>query len=808
MHNVVQNIRYALRQMRKSPGFVGVALLTLALGIGPNVAIFSVVWAVFLAPLPYPNAKQVVVIWTNSKGQRNPCRADDYLEYLRQSKSFQHLDFFSWSDIHMTSTDPSEEPPPGNLITSGFLTKTIGMPLLMGRDFLPEEAVPGNDHVVILRHYSWVNRFHSDPNILGKQVQIEGKPYTVIGVDTPGLHDHPGDSEFIVPLALDPGAHNSHWGNIFGRLKPGVTPAQAQAELNLIDKRLPAGREGVPKEGWNISVEPIRNDWLDKKLKRNLWLLLGAVGFVLLIACTNITNLLLARGTARQREIAVRSAIGASRRHVLAQLFTESLMLGLLGGALGLAVGWALIKLVVAIQPGLFAQVSEAVIELNTPVLIFAVGASLLAGILAGCAPAWRASKHNLTETLNQGSQSVLGGRRGRVQGLLVTAEFALAITLLAGAGMAIHSFWKLTHIDVGFRKDHIVVAWLRWPNTQRPSPDQISSEARQLIERVRAIPGMRDASISTTVPLDGGGSFPFKIAGQPDSGTNKQADFESVTPSFFETFGVRLLKGRLLNETDIAGSTPVVVVSDEFVRHFLPTVDPLTQRLVTNKPEQNMLPAGSIEWQIVGVFHNMKNRQSITDKSDPEAYVSFWQAPFRNPAIAALTSVDSATVTKSLRAAIVAAGPWHLRLQMETIEKRIDYDFQGERFGTVLFGGFATVALLLAAVGVYGVMAFAVAQRRHEIGLRLALGAQREQVVNLILADGVRLALAGIVLGLVGVFVIGRLMRSTLYGVQTFDLQSFVAVAAVLVIAAVIASYVPARRSAKVDPMVALRYE
>jgi len=529
-------------------------MMTLALGIGPNVAIFSVIWAVFLTPLPYPNGNQLVVIWTNTKGERNPCRADDYLQYLSQSKSFQHLDFLSWSDIHLTNLDPVEEEVAGYLTTPGFLTKDIAIPLAIGRDFLPEDGIPGNDHVAILAHLSWVNRFHSDPNILGKQISIEGKPYTVIGVERAGPHDRPGDSEFIVPLALSPGSHNPHWGNIFGRLKPGVTPAQAQAELNVIDQRLPANRQGVPREGWTISVEPLKNDWLDKKLERNLWLLLAAVGFVLLIACANVANLLLARGTSRQREIAVRAAIGASRRQVVAQLLTESLALAIPGGAIGIGLAWALIKLVLAIQPGLFEQVSEAVVALNLPVLYFAAGVSLLAGIVFGCAPAWHAAKLNLTETLNQGSQSVVGGRRGRTQAFLVTAEFALAITLLAGAGMALHSFWKLSHIDLGVRTDHVLLANLRAPSTEHATVEQISVDARRLLETLRALPGVQNAGLTTGFPLENGGSFPFGIASQPVTDVNRPvADFEIVTPGYLDTFGIRLLKGRSFNDGDTA---------------------------------------------------------------------------------------------------------------------------------------------------------------------------------------------------------------------------------------------------------------
>jgi putative ABC transport system permease protein len=805
----IHDLRYGLRQWRRNPGFTAVAMLTLALGIGPNVAIFSVIWAVFFTPLPYPNGNQLVVIWTKTKGERNPCRADDYLQYLSQSKSFQHLDFFSWEPAHLTNTDPAEAEALGNPITPGFLTKDIGTPLAMGRDFLPEEGIAGNDHEVILAHLSWVNRFHSDPNVLGKEISIEGKPYTVVGVQKAGPHDSPGGSEFIVPLALNPGGHNRLWGNIFGRLKPGVTPEQAQAELNVIDQRLPATRQDVPREGWTISVEPLKNDWLDRKLERNLWLLLAAVGFVLLIACANVANLLLARGASRQREIAVRAAIGASRRRVIAQLLTESLTLAIPGGAIGIGLGWALIKVVLAIQPGLFEQVSEAVVELNLPVLLFAVGASLVAGIVFGCAPAWHAAKLNLTETLNQGSQSVVGGRRGRTQAVLVTAEFALAITLLAGAGMALHSFWKLSRIDLGVRTDHVLLANLRTPRTKQPTVEQISADDRQLLEKLRALPGVLNAGFTTNLPLEESGPFPFRIAGQPlADGNQPVADFESVTPSYFDALGIRLIKGRVLSDSDTATSTPVVMVSENFVKRYFPGVDPMAQRLVFPHVVANQKPLPSIEWQVVGVFRDVHNGHNLTGKTSPEVYVSFWQNPWPNVGLAVRTAMDPSLVATSVRATVVTGEAPRTVSDIDTIEHRVDEQLKGDRFGMVLFGAFAALALLLAALGIYGVMAFAVAQRRHEIGLRMALGAQPGEVLQLILASGMKLALLGIGAGLVGVYALGRLMRSTLYGIQTVDIASFAAVSFFLLAAALISSYIPARRAAKVDPMVALRYE
>jgi len=809
--SILHNLRHAFRQWVRNPGFTAIAALTVALGIGPNVAIFSAIWGIFLAPLPYRDADKLVVVWTKVNGDRNASPADDYLQYLAQSKSFQQLAFLGWRPATFNSNDPSEEPVPGNPVTAGYISKYLGYSLAMGRDFLPEETKPGHDQVVVLGHRFWVERFHSDPNILGKQISIDGTPHTVVGVQRPGGSDRQG-ARFQVPVVLNPAGHNSQYGNIFGRLKPGVTIAQAQAELEVINQRLASTR---PPSGvhWSVGVEQMRNDWLDKKVARTLWLLLAAVGFVLLIACANLANLLLGRGTARQREIAVRAAIGASRSQVFAQLLVESLALSILGCAMGIGFAWVLVKLVIAIQPGFLEQVTEANIELNVPVLLFALGIAALSGILSGCAPAWRASRLNLTETLNQGSQSVLGGRRGRTQAILVITEFALAITLLSGAGMAMHSFWKLASIDLGFRPDHILETELRVADPKDHNPEQMASAARQVLDQLRSIPGVQDATLTTGLPLSGAGMFPFNIAGHATRLEDRPvADLESVTPSFFSTFGIQLLKGRLLDENDTAASTPIVVVNEAFVRHFLGGTDPMTQRLLimnlTPDPKNPgaLIGGPPVERQIVGVFRDVRNQGQLTDDAAPEMCISYWQAPWPYMAVAVRTALDPGLMTKSLRGAIVSSG--RTPNQIDILKQRVQDQRKGERFGTVLFGAFAALALLLAAVGIYGVMAFAVAQRGHEVGLRMALGAQQEEVLHLILRDGLRLGLYGASVGLVGVYVLGRLMRGTLYGVHTVDVLSLGTVVLVLFAAAFFACYIPARRAAKVDPMVALRYE
>ena len=809
--NILHNLRHGFRLWVRNPGFTAIAALTVALGVGPNVAIFSAIWGIFLAPLPYQDANQLVVVWTKINGERNPSPADDYLQYLAQSQSFQELAFLGWQPATFNSNDPSEEPVPGNPVTAGYISKYLGYRLAMGRDFLREETTPGHDQVVVLGHRFWVERFHSDPNILGKQISIDGKPHTIVGVQRPGGSDRQG-ARFQVPLVLNPAGHNSQYGNIFGRLKPGVTAAQAQAELTVINQRLAATRP-MAYTNSSIGVEQMRNDWLDKKVARTLWLLLAAVGFVLLIACANLANLLLGRGTSRRREIAVRGAIGASRRQVFAQLLVESLALSILGCAIGIGFAWALIKLVIAIQPGFLEQVTEANIELNIPVLLFAISIAIVSGILSGCAPAWRASRLNLTETLNQGSQSVIGGRRGRTQAILVITEFALAITLLSGAGMAMHSFWKLATIDLGFRPDHVLETELRVADPKDHNAEQMIAEGRHILEELRSIPGVQNATLTTGLPLSGASSFPFTIAGRPTAEKDRPvADLESVTPSFFTTFEIRPMRGRLLDDNDTPASTPVVVVNEAFVRVFLRGVDPLSQRLqimkLTPDPKNPgaLIGGPPVERQIVGVFRDVRNQGQLTNDVAPEMCIPYWQAPWPYMAAAVKTALDPALMTKALRGAIVSSG--RTPSQIDILKQRVQDQRKGERFGTVLFGAFASLALLLAGVGIYGVMAFAVAQRGHEVGLRMALGAQQEEVLRLILKDGMRLGLYGAAIGVVGVYALGRVMRSTLYGVHTVDPLSLGIVAAVLFTAAFFACYIPARRAAKVDPMVALRYE
>jgi len=808
MRNWLRDVRYGLRVLLKNKGFTSIAILALALGIGPNVAIFSIVWGTFLAPLPYPNADQLVVVWTKVRGERSPSRSDDYLGYLAQSKSFQRLDFASWRGLHLTNPDHSQDESAGLPATPGFLTRNQGVRMALGRDFLQEEGIPGKDHEVVLTNRLWREHFQSDPAIVGKQILIDDQPYTAVGVSEAGPRDRIPGVDFIVPLALTPGMHNPEQGNIFGRLKPGVTIEQAQAELSVIDRQLAATRSGdLPKNAWTISVEPQKNDWLDKKLERNLWLLFAAVGFVLLIACANLASLLLAKGSSRQQELAVRAALGATRWQVFAQLITESLTLAILGGAVGVGLGWAILKSAMAILPDLGS--AEAVIQLNLPVLYFALGTTLLAGVLFGCIPAWQAVRLNLSETLKQGSRSFTARGRMRTQGLLIMAEFALALTLLAGAGMSLHSFWNLTRVDLGVRTDNIVTGWLETRRHDVTDPDQISAGARQLLEKVRSLPGVQNAALTTNWPLVGTDSSPFSIVGHPVADADRPvADCQIVTPGFFGTFGIRLVQGRFLTDDDRQGTPQVVVVSQSFAERYLRGQNPLGHRLLLGKWIPRQKPEPPSEWQIVGVFHDVHNGRHLSDQAVPQIYTSYWQVPWPWAGLAVRTALDPGVIAGSLRDVVAHTLTGYSYTNIETMQQMMDTQMSDDRFGMVLFGGFAVLALLLSALGIYGVMSFCAAQRRHEIGLRMALGAQQRDVVRLILFGGIKLASAGAGIGLVGALVLGRLMRNMLYGIPAFDLASFGVVAFVLLAVAMIASYLPARHSAEVDPMIALRQE
>ena len=806
LEQLFADIRLGFRILSKNPGFAAVAILTLALGIGANTAIFSVVYGALLAPLPLPHSEQLVMVWSKVNGHTNWVSPGDFLDWKNQSSVFQQV--VAWNEATFSlSLDGHPEAMPVRITSPGFFTMQ-GIPLSLGRDFLPEEGEAGQDHVVIMTHRLWQEHFGSDLHILGQQVRLNAEPYTVVGVLAAGMPDR-FESPLFVPLVLRPDQmnHARHWLAVMARLKPGVTLQQANLDIDTVARRIgeiyPASNKG-----WGASVEPLKNDFTSRDTIKDLWLLLGAVGFVLLIACVNVANLLLARGTIRQKEAALRASLGATRAQLFSQFLIESLTLAFLGGALGVGIASALLKVILVLLPQ-FSIPTEADVRLNLPVLLYSLAATVLSGVLCGCAPAWQISSRNLSGALKEGGRSTSSAGRHGLRRTLVVVECALALTLLAGAGLVIHSFWKLMRVDLGFRQDHVLTFTLP-PRVDRFSqPEQITVFYRQLLDRIAAVPGISSVAASTGAPIVGTSwGMDFTIAGQPlaDASSKPAAGFTMVTPDYFRVFGMRIVEGRAFTNQDAASSLPVAIVNETFVKQFLSNLDPLAQRVVVQKLNLSSL-GPPVSWQIVGIYHDVHNR-GVRREGYPEIIVPLWQSPLPVVRIEARTIGDPATMTASIAAAIHSVDPDLALDQVRTMDQLVDESLAGDRFVTLLFAGFAGAALVLAAIGIYGVMSFAVAQRTHEIGLRMALGAGPGQVLRLILREGMVLACVGLVFGLGGAYVVGRTMKSILYEVTPIDPVAIGAVSAVLFLSALLACYLPARRAMRVDPIVALRYE
>ena len=804
MRTVMRNVLYGLRMLRKSPGVTAAVIATLMLGIGATTAIYTVVYAVLLAPMPYTNPDQLVMVWSKVNGGRNSMSAGDFLDWKEQNHSFQQLSAFSGASLNLATQD-QPEPVDDLRCTPGWFDMQ-GIRFFMGRDFLPEEGIPGKDHATILTYKLW-KRLGANPNILSQPVRIDGEPYTVVGVLAPGVGDR-FTFEMAVPLAFRPDQinHSYHWLLTMGRLKRGVTLKQAQADMDAVTSHIAAAYPDS-NQGWGASVELLQNDFLPPERIRNLWLLLGAVGFLLLITCLNIANLLLAKGAARQREIAIRNSVGATRARIFGQFLTESVVLALIGGGLGVALGVGLLRAILSIVPAGILP-SEANFHLDVHVLIIALVATTLAGLLFGCAPAWYASRVDPGESLKDGGRSSTGSGGHKLRRALITGEFALALSLLAGAGLAMHSFWNLSRVDLGVLTDHVLTFRLDQRHGRFQNPEQMYSYNQQMLNAIHSVSGVSAAATVTGMPLrfhsDGMG---VKVVGQTYGDRSQQpgAGFQSISPDYFKTFGIRMMQGRAFTEQDTAASVRVAIVNEEFVRRFLKGLDPLQQRLAI----QQLIPGSpqvgpEVEWQIVGVSHNVRYGDFRDD--NPEVNVPFAQSLSPNVTIGVRTAEDPAAMSKTIAAAVHSVDSEIALANLLTMDQVREESLGEDRYTMILFAGFAAVALLLAAVGIYGLMAFAVSQRTKEIGLRLALGSGKARVIWLILKEASLLAAVGLGIGLVGSIFVGRTMRTTLYGVAALDFAVILSVALLLFCTALLASYLPARRAASIDPMHALR--
>jgi putative ABC transport system permease protein len=782
-------------------------LLTVALGIGANTAIFTVDYATLLAPLPFPQPNQLVMVWSSIQGNRNGVAAGDFTDWKQQSIAFSDLNAWSGTSFNIATKDQPQYLQ-ASLTTPGML-QMEGEPLFLGRYFLPEEGQAGHDHVVILTHKLWL-KLGADRKIIGTTLRLDGEPYTVVGVQAAGDQDR-GQNQLAVPLVFKPEQlnHDFHWLLVMGRMKPGVTLQQAQQNMTGVTAHI---AQVYPKsdKGWGAKVEPLKNDFLPPERIQMLWLLLGAVGFVLLIACVNVANLLLARGMVRQKELAVRSALGAARATIFAQLLTECLLLALAGGVLGVGLGYAMLQGLIAVMPRNTLP-NEANLQLNIPILLFALAATTLAGLLAGCAPAWYASRVDPGETLKEGGRTGTSVGKHRLRRILVTAEFGLALALLAGAGLAIHSFWNLTQVDLGIRTDHVLAFSLPVPDSRSKDPVQITAYYRDILAHINAVPGVSHAAVMTGYPLYGAGfGMPFTLAGGPaysDPSQRPAAGFGMVTPDFFSTLGIHIVKGRPLSEQDTAATIKVIMVNESFAKKYLQGKDPLRQRVVVEELIPGVQKLGPpVEWQIVGVYHDVH----AADWHDhlEQMLVPFWQIPWPQATFSVRTAQDPASMQASIAAAVHAVDSQIALAEPKTLDQVREESLASERFTLILFASFAVVALFLATLGIYGVVAFSVAQRSHEIAVRMALGATRNRVVALMVGEAAVLAAIGMCLGLVGAYFVGRAMQSILFGVHALDLSAFGSVGLILLAAALLACYLPARRVASIEPMRVLRTE
>jgi putative ABC transport system permease protein len=814
MGTFVQDLRYGARALARTPGFTAAAVLALALGIGASAAVFSVVNSVLLRPLPYMDAEQLVVILHRAK---NPVAPANYLDWRRESRAFEDMGAAELWAPNLTGRAEPEKLWALRMTPSMF--PVLGVPPLLGRAFLPSEGEPGSDHVIILSHRLWQRRFMGDASVIGRSVMLDGEPYTVVGVMPEDFRFAPfwaTQTELWAPLALSQRAANRGGSSlrVFARLAPGVPLGQAQAEMATIADRLDKEYPGTNRDVTVLSLtEKVVGD-----VRPALLVLLVAVGFVLLIACANVAHLLLARAAARQRELAVRTALGASRSRIIRQLLTESSLLALTGGALGIALATTAVRVLVALSPGSIPRVET--IALDGRVLAATVILSLLTGVAFGLVPALHRERRDLADALRDSSRGSTGGvERTRLRDILVASEFALALVLLVGAGLMIRSFQALQSVDPGFDPRNVLTAVVTVTGTKEEDPRRRAAFFQELVGKVAALPGVESASAINHLPLAGDmWGWPFVVEGRPlpKPGEMTTAAYRVVLPGYFRTMRIPILRGRDVTDRDRLDAPGVVVVNEEMASRQWPGEDALGKRI-------SLDTEGRGPWlTVVGVAKNAV-RGEWTAEPEEEVYLPYLQTRSyleeRSSWIAYLTLVlrtrcpkapacDAAELVPPLREAVRSLEPNAPLSEVQTMEQVVRSETARTRFNLALLATFAAVALILAALGIYGVMSYSVSRRTHEIGIRMALGARRGDVLRLVVLQGMVVALAGAVVGLLGALALTRFMTSLLYKVGSTDVATFVAVPVVLAGVALAASYLPARRATRIDPLLALRHE
>ena len=806
MDAFLNDIRYALRNLIKRPGFTLIAVLTLGIGIGANSAIFSAIHALLLKPLAFPELDRVVAIWDKNPSRgvlHNEVAMANYLDWRAQTQSFEQLALYRWFNANLTGDAP--ERVQGFAVTANFIDVT-GVKPIMGRNFTAEENQPGKDESVIISYSLWQRRFGGDPNILDKTITINNFPLKVIGV-MPQHFSFPRGGDVYAPLELTPeitANRLSHSYYVIGRLKPGVSIESAQAEIDNVTARL---EKQYPETntGLGATVYALVDDMVSS-YDTPIWITMGFVGFVLLIACANIANLMLARASGRNKEIALRAALGASRWRIMRQLLTESLIVALIGGAFGMLVGfWGLDALRWS-NPAGAAQFAAGWHQLgiNVPVLLFTLGLSVFSGVIFGLAPALQISKPNLNDALKEGARQVSGSSH-RLRSSLVVFEIALSLVLLVGAGLSVRSFLFLVKTNPGFNPDNVLTMKLVLPSLKYREDAKLAAFYNDLLQRVKATPGVESAAFVNYLPLGGSNSSDaYLVEGEPEPAPGREHDgrYRVATPDYFQTMRIPIVKGRGFNEQDKAGAPPVVIVNETMALKHWPNQDAIGKRIrFYGSPET---PAPWME--VVGVIEDVTHELNLA--VTPEYYLPYAQDPWRAMTLVARTNVDPASLAPAIRGHVWAMDKDQPVYEVQSMHAVWSMAASVYSFSSVTLAFFAAVALLLASLGIYGVMAFAVSQRTQEIGIRIALGASTADVLKLVVKHGMKLALLGIAIGLAGAWGLTRFMKHILFGVTPTDLLTFAVVPVCLFVAALLACYLPARRATKVDPLVALRYE
>ena len=813
LETLVQDIRYGARMLAKHKAFTSVAVITLALGIGANTAIFSVVNELLLRPLPYRDAERIAMLWEVApEGRRqNTTSRANFRAWRSQSTSYEHMAAFSDQRFNLTGDGEPEELSIQLASTDFF--KALGVDPILGRTFLPDDEPVGKPPVAVLSYGLWQRRFGGQSSVIGQPITLNGIKFTMIGVMPPNFQFHikhrsgtgrPAELWTVLPMPSGGSANErGRFLSVVARLKPGVSAEQAAAELRTIATRL---SDEVPQYNKNYSAEvlPLREQFFGN-VRRPLWLMLGAVAFVLLIACANVANLLLSLATTREKEIAVRAALGARRVRIVRQLLTESLLLALLGSALGLGFAWLGIKALIAISPR--DLVSLQTVGLNMTVLLWTLGVSLLTGIIFGMAPALQISRLNLNDSLKEGgkSESAQAGGSRRLRSALVVSEIALAVVLLASAGLLIKSFVGLQQVDRGFSTDNILTMVIRLPGAKYPEDAHVITFFNQALERVRQLPNVRSVGMVNFLPLYGGlgSSTGFKIEGRPapPQGQEPGTDVRVADSEYFESMGIPLLRGRNFSDAEQREPKRVILINEALARKHFPGEDPIGRRLDVHFFE-NPTPA-----EIIGVVGNVRY-DSLIDESPPAVYFPLPEITYPFMSLVIRTDGDPASLAPAVQREIRAIDPNQPVSDVRTMDQVMSEWISRSRFNTLLLGLFAALATLLSAVGIFGVMNYSVALRTREIGLRLAVGAQPRQVMVLILKQGLLMTIIGIVLGLAAAFALTRLLSGLLFGVAAVDVTTFTTISLLLVIVSLLACYLPARRAMRIDPLQALRYE